>query len=81
MRNRFKALHVLAALIAFLAPQAQAASGSPNWFKKHASHHNQKAQVHPERNTDKAQKRLEKAKQRSANMRERAAEQHPTPKK
>ena len=79
MRKCCKAMMILAALLVFAAPQAGANSGSHHWFK-HAFHHQQKTPKHPERDSDKALARQEKAKERSARMRERAAEQHPTPK-
>jgi len=79
MRNCCKAVLILAAFLIFAAPQAGANSGNHHWFKN-VFHLQQKTPKHPERGSDKLLARQEKAKDRSARMRERAAEQHTTPK-
>lgn len=78
MRNWSKALLVVAAVLVFVAPQARASSGSPNWLNKHVFHHQAKTKVHPQHDNDKALKRQAKAKQRTEKMRQRAGEAHPT---
>jgi hypothetical protein len=75
MRNRVKAVLILATLLAFLAPQAQAISGSPNWLTR-IVHHQPKTALHPKHNSDTGRNRLEKARQHTAKARQRVTDKH-----